>query len=258
MKSCLLFLFILSCCTSTAPAEVKTKKIAYEHEGVNLVGLLAWDDAYTTKRPGVLVVHEWWGLNDYVESRAVKLAGLGYVAFALDLYGNGQVTSHPEEAGEWASQVRSNTESWRGRALAGLKVLQQQSQVDTKNMAAIGYCFGGSTVLQMAYANAPVKGVVSFHGALIPPGEDAKINSKILVCNGAADAFIPASSIQQFEDALKSTTTDYTFINYGGARHGFTNPAAGDFGIENLKYDPLADVRSWKHMQDFFAELFPQ
>lgn len=238
-------------------AEVQTKRISYEHDGTKLEGVLAWDTTHEGKRPGVLVVHEWWGLNDYAELRAKKLAELGYVAFALDMYGKGQVTTHPSQAGEWAGQIRSNTAAWRSRALAGLKILQQQEMVDTTNMAAIGYCFGGSTVLQLAYADAPLKGVVSFHGALVPPQGIEEIDSKILVCHGAADAFVPPADVQKFESSLQGIKADYALVSYGGARHGFTNPDAGEFGIENLKYDPQADQRSWQHMQLFFNELFP-
>lgn len=238
--------------------EVKTKRIAYEHNGAKLEGVLAWEDSQTGKRPGVLVVHEWWGLNDYAESRARKLAEMGYVAFALDMYGKGQVTSHPSQAGEWAGKIRSNTEEWRARALAGLDILKKQETVDTANMAAIGYCFGGSTVLQLAYADAPLKGVVSFHGALVPPAGIEEVDSKVLVCHGAADAFVPPADVQKFEDMMQKISADYALVSYGGARHGFTNPEAGSFGIDNLRYDANADKRSWNHMKLFFSELFPE
>lgn len=256
MNRLLLTFFVIGSFGTTTQAEVKTKRIAYEHDGVQLEGVLAWDDSKEGKRPGVLVVHEWWGLNDYAEKRATKLAELGYIAFALDMYGKGQVTQHPKQAGEWATKIRSNTEQWRGRAMAGLKILQQQELADTSNMAAIGYCFGGSTVLQLAYADAPLRGVVSFHGALVPPMEIDSIDAKVLVCNGAADAFVPPSDVQKFEKEMQAISADYALINYGGARHGFTNPDAGEFGIENLKYDAQADRRSWSHMKLFFSEIF--
>lgn len=249
-------LMVCACLVSVTSAEVQTKRISYEHNGAQLEGVLAWDDSHDSKRPGVLVVHEWWGLNDYAELRAKKLAELGYVAFALDMYGKGQVTSHPKQAGEWSGKIRSNTEQWRSRALAGLSILKQQEQVDTDQMAAIGYCFGGSTVLQLAYADAPLKGVVSFHGALVPPQEIEEIDAKVLVCHGAADGFVPPADVQKFEEEMQKLSADYALISYGGARHGFTNPDAGEFGIENLKYDPQADRRSWQHMQLFFKEIF--
>ncbi len=251
-----LILLVLPFLVSAANAEVKTKRIAYEHNGANLEGVLAWDDALEGKQPGVLVVHEWWGLNDYAELRARKLAELGYVAFALDMYGKGQVTTHPSQAGEWAGKIRKNTQAWRDRALAGLEILKKQDKVDTSNMAAIGYCFGGSTVLQLAYADAPLKGVVSFHGALVPPQEVEQIDASVLVCHGAADAFVPAEQVQTFEKEMQAINADYQLISYGGARHGFTNPDAGNFGLDNLKYDKKADKRSWNQMQSFFSELF--
>ena len=249
--------FVLFVSVSQLNAEVHTRRIAYEHDGTKLEGVLAWNDAHgDEKRPGILVVHEWWGLNDYAETRAKKLAGLGYVAFALDMYGKGQVTTHPNKAGEWSSKIRENTEQWRSRALAGLEILKKQEMVDTDQLAAIGYCFGGSTVLQLAYADAPLKGVVSFHGALVPPTNIEKIDASVLVCNGAADAFVSSESIQKFEAEMEKIDADYQLINYGGARHGFTNPDAGEFGIENLKYDEAADERSWSLMQSFLGELF--
>ncbi|WP_417850028.1 dienelactone hydrolase family protein [Thalassoglobus sp.] len=258
MLRVLSLLFVVPFLVSVSHAEVKTKKIAYEHGDAKLEGVLAWDDSFEGKRPGVLVVHEWWGLNDYAELRAKELAKLGYVAFALDMYGKGQVTTHPSQAGEWAGKIRENTQAWRERALAGLDVLKRQDNVDTANMAAVGYCFGGSTVLQLAYADAPLKGVVSFHGALVPPKEIEKIDSSVLVCHGASDSFVPAEQVQTFEKEMQAINADYQLVSYGGARHGFTNPKAGDFGIENLKYDENADKRSWSLMQSFFGELFPK
>lgn len=256
MSRFLLSIAGLVCLGVSVQAEVQTKRIAYEHDGAQLEGVLTWDDAKEGKRPGILVVHEWWGLNDYAEKRAHKLAELGYVAFALDMYGKGQVTEHPKQAGEWSSKIRSNTDQWRARAMAGMKILQEQEMVDTDNMAAIGYCFGGSTVLQLAYADAPLKGVVSFHGALVTPSEIDSIDAKVLVCNGAADAFVPPEDVQKFEKEMQAISADYALVSYGGARHGFTNPDAGEFGIDNLKYDAQADRRSWSHMKLFFNELF--
>lgn len=177
----ILFLFFPSPCF----AEVQTKTIAYQHGDVPLEGTLAWDDARTEKQPGVLVVHEWWGLNDYARDRARQLAALGYVAFAVDMYGNGQVTTHPEQASTWAKQVQADANQWQTRALKGLAVLRSQDMVDPQRLAAIGYCFGGSTVLQLAYSGADVKGVVSFHGALPLPtdAQAQRTNAKILIAS---------------------------------------------------------------------------
>src|SRR5262249_22152623 len=159
----------------------------YKHGDLELEGYLAWDDAVSGKRPGVLIVHEWWGLNDYARRRADQLAKLGYVAFALDMYGKGVLLKHPSEAGGRDTPVRSNVKDWRDRAIAGLKVLKSQEQCDASRLAAIGYCFGGSTVLQLAFTGADLKGVVTFHGALTPPSDDEgkQLKAKILICHGA-------------------------------------------------------------------------
>lgn len=246
------------CGTATLRAEIKTEEVEYTHDGQTLNGFIAWDDAVEGKRPGVLVVHEWWGLNDYARRRATMLAELGYVAFAADMYGEGKTTEHPQEAGQWATQVRQNQSAWRERGLAGLKQLAEHPLVDTTRMAAIGYCFGGSTVLQLNYAGADLKGVVSFHGALSPADEGAgeKMQGRILVCHGANDAFIPDTAVQAFRAALDREQADYQIIYYGGARHSFTSPEASARNLENIEYNQEADERSWIHMQVFFDEIF--
>ncbi len=239
-------------------AELKTESVEYRDGDAVLSGHLAWDDDVAGKRPGVLVVHEWWGLNDYARRRAEQLAKLGYVAFALDMYGKGKLTEHPQQAGQWAGEIRSNTQAWERRASAGLEILSKHPGVDKSRLAAIGYCFGGSTVLQLAYSGAPLKGVVSFHGAL-PAADDKQLEqlrAKILVCHGAADAFIPAEQIEQFREALDKGGADWQLIYYAGARHSFTSPEADERGIDNIKYDRKADARSWAHMQLFFDEIF--
>lgn len=247
-------------CTTAALAEVKTKTVVYEHGGEKLEGFMAWDDATSAQRPGVLVVHEWWGLNDYARGRARQLAKLGYVAFALDMYGQGKVAEHPQDAAAWSGKIRENVDAWVARAGAGLKQLQSHDLVDDKRLAAIGYCFGGATVCQLAYHNAPVQGVVSFHGSLpVPTKEQAEdVQPRILICHGAADAFIPTERIQEFQTTLDAGGADWQMIVYAGARHSFTNPAADQRGIEGLKYDKKADMRSWAHMRLFFAEIFAE
>src|SRR5262249_5378282 len=178
---------------SAAPAAVQTKKIAYKHGDVECRGYLAWDDAVKGPRPGVLVVHEWWGLNDYARKRAEQLAQLGYIALAADMYGEGKTTNHPKEAGEMAGKVRANMEGWRKRAATALAGMKSQPRCDPTKLAAIGYCFGGSTALQMALSGADLKAVVSFHGALPTPSaaEAKQIKGTVLVCHGADDTFIP-------------------------------------------------------------------
>lgn len=243
---------------SAAYAEVRTEAIDYQDGDVTLRGYLAFDDAIQEKRPGVLVVHEWWGLNDYARGRAEQLAELGYVAFALDMYGKDKVTEHPDQAGEWAKQVSTNSIQWQQRATRGLDILREDDRVDANRLAAIGYCFGGSTVMQLAYAGADLDGVVSFHGALPIPPENVsnKLQSKILIAHGNADAFIQPDHIAEFQTALDNAGADWQMVYYASARHGFTNPDAGQYGIDNLRYDKNADRRSWEHMQRFLDELF--
>ncbi len=252
----------LALCTlsSLAFGEVQTKVIHYEHEGTPLTGYLYWDDASTEKRPGVLVIHEWWGLNDYAKSRAKKLAELGYVSFAADLYGDGRVTERPAQAQEWMLEITADVEFWRERAALGLAQLRKSELVDADKLAAIGYCFGGGSVLQMAYGGAPVRGVVSFHGSLpaAPAERKGKITSKILVLHGYADRFLSPELVADFQAKLEAAGADWEMDSYGGVRHSFTNPQAGKFGIENLRYDPQADARSWQRMQAFFREIFEE
>jgi dienelactone hydrolase len=243
---------------ASAVAAVKTETVRYQDGDVELVGHLAWDDTRSGKRPGVLVVHEWWGLNDYAKQRAEMLAELGYVALAVDMYGAGKIAAHGQDASEWSKQIAANVEAWQRRAQAGLDVLMQSEKVDVARVAAIGYCFGGATVMQMAYGGAPVLGVASFHGSLPPPpaGLERKLETRILVAHGEADGFIPPERIQAFKKGLERLEADYLFIGYGGAQHSFTNPAAGTYGMEGLRYDALADRRSWNHLRQFLAELF--
>ena len=239
-------------------AEVKTKAISYQHEDAKLTGHLYWDDSVKGKRPGVLVIHEWWGLNDYAKKRAKMLAELGYVAFAADMYGDNKVTTKPPQAKEWMQEITADVEGWRERAGLGLEQLKKSGMVKASDLAAIGYCFGGATVLQMSYANAPVKGVVSFHGALPAAPEEVKnkIRPQILVLHGQADSFIAPEVVTNFRNKLDEAGANWEMNTYGGARHGFTNPDAGKFGIKNLEYNATADQRSWARMQAFFDELF--
>ena len=243
---------------ATLLAEVQTKAVAYMDEDVPLTGHLYWDDSIEGKRPGVLVIHEWWGLNDYAKQRAEMLAELGYVAFAADMYGNNQVTDKPDQARDWMQEITADVELWRARAGLGLDQLKASELVDPDKTAAIGYCFGGGTVMHMAYGNAPVLGVVSFHGSLPAAPEEVKgqIGPEILVLHGQADSFVAPEVVTNFQNKLEEAGANWEMDIYGGARHGFTNPNAGDFGIENLAYDAQADARSWARMQAFFGELF--
>src|SRR5262245_21244825 len=257
-RAFLLCLALGVCQPALAQPTVKTKVVTYQHDGTTLKGHLAWDDSIKGKRPGILVVHEWWGLNDYAKKRAEQLAGMGYVAFACDMYGEGKVTEHPKEAGTLAGEARKDVKAWRGRALAGLKILQDHDLVDRKKLASIGYCFGGSTSLQLAYSGADLSAVVSFHGALPPiEADEAKsIKAKVLICHGSLDSFIPEEAIQQTRWALDEAKADDRMIYYAGAYASFTVPGADKRGLKGIAYNENADRRSWEHMQMLFREVF--
>jgi dienelactone hydrolase len=239
-------------------AAVQMKEVVYSDGDQQLRGYLAWDDSIKGKRPGVMVVHEWWGLNDYAKDRARMLAEEGYVAFAADMYGSDKVTTHANDAKGWMTQITQNQDAWQKRALLGLEQLKKSPHVDTSKTAAIGYCFGGATVMQMAYAGADLDGVVSFHGSLPPASAEqaAQVKSKVLIAHGDADSFIPAERIVKFKEALSAANVDWEMNVYANARHGFTNPGAGAFGMAALAYDKKADERSWARMKAFFDEIF--
>jgi len=243
---------------SVAQGAVVTKTISYRQGGVDLQGFLAYDNLLKGKHPGVLIVHEWWGLNDYARKRAEQIASLGYVAFALDMYGKNKVTDHPKQAQEFMKQVTENIETWRHRAIAGLNILKQQPNMDPTRIAAIGYCFGGSTVQQLAYSGANIKGIVSFHGSLIlPPASTLRpIKAKFLICHGAADPFTKPEMITSYIAAMNASGIDWQMDIYGHAKHGFTNPGADKYGMPQLGYNRLADLRSWQAMKQFFNEIF--
>lgn len=240
---------------SIASAKIVTQAVAYEHDGASLEGWLAYDDSVTTPRPGVLVIHEWWGLNDYVKGRAEQLAQLGYVAFALDMYGKGVVTTDPKRAGELSGKFYGKP-LMAARARAGLEQLLASGRVAPGQVAAIGFCFGGSTCQALAYSGAPVAGVVSFHGGPVPAPAGAPNHTKILMLHGAADGFIPAADIATFEQSLNAGGFDWQWISYAGAVHAFTNPKADTYGIPGVAYQETAARRSWRHMQGFLQELF--
>jgi dienelactone hydrolase len=242
---------------SPAFAAVQDKIVDYQDGDTKLRGYLYWDDRYEAKRPGVLVVHEWWGLNAYARMRARMLAEAGYVAFAPDMYGADKVTEHADEAKGWMQQITANVDTWRKRAEAGLEQLKAQKQVDPSRLAAIGYCFGGSTVMQMAYAGMDLLGVASFHGSLPPATAEQQKNIKasVLVAHGDQDDFVPPERLDAFREALNAAGADWEINIYSGARHGFTVPDAERKGIDNLKYDPKADRRSWQRLLAFLDEL---
>lgn len=259
-----LLLFLAGFAAVSAHAKIVTKAVAYEQAGVKLEGFLAYDDekvSSTKKAPGVLVVPEWWGLTDYAKNRARQLAQLGYVAFATDMYGKGVTTTDPKKAGELAGQFYGKP-LMAERAQAGLNQLLASGLADSAHVAAIGYCFGGATVQALAYSGAPLVGIVSFHGSLIPATAEtaAKNQAKFLICHGAVDPFTPKDQVDAFKQSLDTAKLDYQFISYAGAVHAFTNPDADkiakEAGLNGIGYNAAADQRSWAHMRDFFGEIF--
>jgi len=256
LRPCWALLLMLA--TLPLQAAVQSKTLEYKDGDTLLRGRLYWDDRYEDQRPGVLVVHEWWGLNAYAKLRARMLAEAGYVAFAPDMYGDNRVTEHAHEAKGWMEQITAHLSAWQQRARLGLEQLKTQPQVDPERIAAIGYCFGGATVLQMAYAGMDLKGVMSFHGPLPPatPEQQKHIKARILVAHGDADSFVPAERLAAFKEALNAAGADWEMDIYGGARHSFSVPEADRKGIDNLKYDAEADHRSWQRLLGFLDELF--
>lgn len=247
--------------TAAAP-EVKLKEeaVAYKDDTTTLIGYVVYNEASTQQRPGVLVVPEWWGLNDYTKSRARQLAELGYIALAVDMYGNGKQAPTPDEAGKAASAFYTNSALIKSRVAAALAELKTFSQTDTSRVAAIGYCFGGAMVLNAAKMGLPFNGVVSFHGSLagVTPDKDL-LKAKILVCHGADDKFISAQELAQFRKGLDSIGADYTFKSYPGALHAFSNPAATEIGKKYnipIAYNAAADTASWQDMKAFFGKIF--
>lgn len=240
------------------PSSIQGQIIEYTQGGTVLEGYLAFDPAKQGSRPGVLVVHEWKGINDYVKRRADQLAEMGYIAFAADIYGKGVRPQTTEEAREQATKYRSNRQLLRDRAVAGLNLLRQHPLSDDNRLAAIGYCFGGGTVLELARSGADVDGVVSFHGNLdTPQPEDAEqIQAKVLVLHGADDPLVPQEQVTAFKKEMQDAKVDWQMVSYGGAVHSFTNPDAGNDPSQGSAYNAQADRRSWEDMKQFFGEIF--
>lgn len=241
---------------SSVHAQLQTKVIKYKYAGKTLVGYLAFDDTKTSvKKPGVLVVHEFWGLNGYAKKRTEQLASMGYVAFAADMYGDGKTAKHPEEAMGMMTVVTKNQKIWLGRAQAALKVLQSQPNVDVERIAAIGYCFGGATVQKLAYSGADVKAVASFHGVLVNPDENVKdVKSKILILQGADDPYSKPEVVKSFKASLDKAKLDYKYISYPKVVHSFTVPEAGNDPSKGVAYNAKADKKSWNEMKRLFAK----
>ena len=242
-------------------ADIKSEDVTYSAGGTTLKGFLAVDKARVGKRPGVIVVHEFWGVNDYMRRRARMLAELGYVALAADIYGEGKAATTPDKAMELMNGVLANIAAGEERFAAAHVRLKAHPEVDPDRIAAIGYCFGGAMVLHAARIGTPLRGVVSFHGALGSFHKPApgSVKAKVLVCHGAADSLVPDADVAAFKQEMDTAEADYRFVAYPGALHSFTNPEADDvakrFGLP-LAYSAAVDQRSWQDMQEFFARIF--
>ena len=256
-KSALVVIGITCLTWSAAPAfaALKSKTVEYKDGDTVLEGYLAYDTKGPKKKPGVLVVHEWTGLGPYVKRRADMLAKLGYVAFAADIYGKGVRPANPTEAGATATKYKNDRALMRERALAGFEELKKQPNVDVSKMDAIGYCFGGTTVLELARAGADLKGIVSFHGGLdsLHPEDAKNIKAKVLILHGADDHNIQHGELKAIEDEFNASKVDWQVVLYSGAVHAFTNPDAGNDPSKGVAYNEKADKRSWEAMQDFFG-----
>lgn len=249
--------------SSPAWGEVVGRTVEYGTESTDMQGFLAYDDQISGPRPGVLVVHEWWGLNDYARERARQLAELGYTALAVDMYGDGKQARHPDEASEFANAVNSHWQEARARFDAALELLKSQDTTDPSHIAAIGYCFGGGVVLNMARAGVDLDGVVSFHGTLSTehPAQPGQVKARVLVLHGAEDPFVTDEQVARFKSEMENAGVDYRFIAYAGAKHSFTNPDADRYGKRfdlPLAYSAEADRKSWQEMRSFFDRIFSQ
>ncbi len=244
-----------------AHAAIRGKEVEYKSGDTALKGYLAYDDSNDAKRPGVLVVHEWWGYNEYSRERARMLAQLGYIALAVDMYGDGKTAAHPDDAKKFSAEVMKNLPVGEARFRAAEEFLKQQPQTDTNKIGAVGYCFGGGVVLHMARIGEDLAGVVSFHGSLAT-AEKAKpgaVKAHILVCTGGADSFIPADSVKEFENEMTDAQAKFKIITYKDATHSFTNPDADKYAQQfkmPIAYNKDADEKSWNDMKIFFREAF--
>ena len=263
VASALFLALMLAACSGKKEPMVEGKEISYSADSVTMKGYLAYDAAREGRRPGIIVVHEWWGLNDYTRKRARMLAGLGYTALAVDMYGDGKTASHPDDAGKFAAAVMQNMDAEKARFMAAFELLKQQPTTDSTRIAAIGYCFGGEVALQMAREGVDLKGVVSFHGSLgtSRPAQPGMVKASLLVCNGADDPFNPTAAVEAFKKEMTDAKVNFQFISYPGAKHAFTNPDADSLGkLFNLPlaYNQAADSLSWSAMQKFLQMILAQ
>ncbi|MGE5456750.1 MAG: dienelactone hydrolase family protein [Methanococcaceae archaeon] len=253
-----LILIIIFMAVNMINAKIHKEYKEYTEGGTKFKGYLVYDDAAKGKRPGVLIIHEWWGLNDYPKMRAEEIAKLGYVAFAADVYGNGKVAATQDEAGKLAGELRKDNELLRKRVAAGLDVLKHDSHVDASKISSIGYCFGGAAALELARSGADVKGTCVFHGNLktANPNDAKNIKGKILILTGGDDNFIPPGEREDFQKEMNNAKVDWQMNIYSGAVHSFTNPKSGNDPSKGIAYNEKADKRSWEAMKSFFNEVF--
>jgi dienelactone hydrolase len=239
-------------------ADVQTKEVTYKQGDTELTGFFAWDGQAKGKRPGVVVVHEWWGHNEHARNQAKRLAQAGYVGFALDMFGKGKVTTHPPEAQAFMTEATKDPQVAKARFLAALDVLNKDANVDAQKTAAIGYCFGGAVVLSMARLGVDLDAVVSFHGAIggLPPVAPGGVKARVLVLNGADDPMITREQVAAFKKEMTAAQAKFAFVDLEHARHSFTNPDADKVGMPALAYDAAADKASWEAMLKLFGEVF--
>jgi dienelactone hydrolase len=261
MKRIFAGILVCVCMHSLSHAAIQEEEITYSSGDTTLKGFLAYDDAVAGQRPGVLVVHEWWGHNDYARKSARMLSGMAYTAYAVDMYGDGKLAQHPDDAGKFAGEVKKNMAVAEARFRAALELLQNQPTVDSGRVAAIGYCFGGGIVLEMARRGVDLDGVVSYHGMLATdtPAEKGKVKARVLVFNGAADPFVPPAQVKAFEKEMSEAGVTYMLINYPGVKHSFTVADADKRGQQfdlPLEYNKKADSDSWARTERFFDSLF--
>ncbi len=246
--------------TGPTAQAIKVEEVNYTLDSLTMNGFVAYDSASSKKRPVVLVVHEWWGINDYAKLRAKKLAELGYLAMAIDLYGNGKQADNPEMAGKLAGPFYQQPLMAKARFDAALAKVKMMDIADTNQIAAIGYCFGGAQVLNMARLGSPLKAVVSFHGNLVGvPADKMTLKANVLICHGEDDKFVSPAEVAQFKKQMDSIGATYTFKSYPNATHAFTNPAATDMGKKfsiTIAYNSAADSTSWNDMKVFLGNVF--
>jgi dienelactone hydrolase len=257
----LLAFIVIQFASTSVYAKVTGREVEYRSGDTVLKGYLAEDATLKGKRPAVFVVHEWWGHNEYARKRARMLAELGYVALAVDMFGDGKTAQHPDDAGKFAAEVMKNKSVGEARFNAALDFIKQQPSVDTTRIAAIGYCFGGGVVLHMARQGSDLKGVVSFHGSLATdsPAQSGAVKARVLVFNGEADKMVPPEQVAAFKEEMAKSGASYLYVGYPGVKHSFTNPDADSYAVKfnlPLAYDRKADRNSWAETKKFLNKIF--